>query len=83
MFICVNCQWVDRCKTYHSVETQHGVEHLTLNPDFNPKDPIIHINLIDTEQRSTEIEWDVQSCKSFSLDNGRWLRLRPNQKIPT
>ncbi len=83
MCICVNCRWVDRCKAYHSVEKQHGVKHLTLSPDFEPKEPIIHVSLIDKDQRSTEIEWDVQACKSFWLDNGRWLRLRPNEKVPT
>ena len=83
MCICVNCRWVDRCKAYHSVEKQHGVKNLTLNPDFEPKEPIIHVSLIDKEKRSTEIEWDVQSCKSFYLDNGRWLRLRPNEKVPS
>ena len=83
MCICVNCRWVDRCQTYHSVEKQHGAKHLTLNPDFHPKEPIIHVSLIDKEQISTEIEWDVQACKSFCLDHGRWLRLRPNEKIPS
>ena len=60
-----------------------GLKHLTLNPDFEPKEPIIHVNLIDKEQISTEIEWDVQACKSFCLDNGRWLRLRPNEPVPS
>ena len=83
MCICVDCLWVDRCKTYHSVEKQHGVEHLNLNPDFEPKDPVVHISLLDPEQGNTEIEWDVQACKSFYIDNGRWIRLRPNQKLPT
>ncbi len=73
---------MDRCKTYHAVEKQHCVDHLNLNPDFEPKDPIIHISLLDPEKGNTEIEWDVQACKSFYIDNGRWLRLRPNQKLP-
>ena len=81
MCICVNCRWVDRCKAYHTVEKQHGVKHLTLKPDFEPKEPKIHISLIDNNQRETEVEWDVQACKSFSLDNGRWIRLRPNEKV--
>ncbi len=73
---------MDRCKTYHAVEKQHCVEHLNLNPDFEPKDPIVHIILRDPD-KGTEIEWDVQGCKSFDKDLGRWLRLRPNQKLPT
>ncbi len=83
MCICVNCQWVEKCKAYHAVETQHGVEHLSLNPDFEPDGPVIHISLIGVKQGNTEIEWDVQRCKSFCCDNGRWSRLRPNEKVPT
>ena len=29
MCICVDCRWVDRCSTYHAVETQHGVRQLS------------------------------------------------------
>ncbi len=83
MCICVDCRWVDRCKAYHTVEKQHGVKHLNLNPDFEPQDPVIHISLMDLQEGSTEIEWDVQACKSFCIDNGHWLRLRPNEAVPT
>ena len=83
MCICVDCQWVDRCKTYHAVEKQHGVKHLNLNPDFEPKDPIVHISLLDHKEGNIEIEWDVQNCKSFCIDKGRWQRLRPNEELPT
>ena len=83
MCICVNCKWVDSCKAYHSVEKQHGVEHLNLHPNFEPKEPVIHISLISQENKTPEMEWDVQSCKSFYMDAGKWMRLRPNEKIPT
>ncbi len=83
MCICVNCKWVDHCKAYHAVEKQHGVEHLNLNPDFEPKEPEIHINLMNQNSETAQIEWDVQTCKSFCKDNGRWLRLRPNQQVPS
>ena len=82
MCICVDCRWVDRCKAYHSVEKQHGVKHLNPHPDFEPKNPIIHVSLLKIEEGRTEIEWDVQACKSFCVDAGKWLRLRPNEKIP-
>ena len=59
------------------------MKHLNLNPDFEPKDPIVHISVLEPEQGGAEIEWDVQACKSFYIDSGRWLRLRPNQKLPT
>lgn len=41
--ICINCKWVDRCKTYHWVETQHQQEHVTEQPDFQPADPQIQV----------------------------------------
>ncbi len=83
MCICIDCKWVDRCKAYHSVERQHEAVHLNLNPDFEPKEPIIRINLITPSQANTEIEWDVQACKSFSKDTGKWIRLWPNQEVPS
>ena len=85
MCICVNCHWVDRCKTYHSVERQHGVAHLNTNPDFQGKDPRIHINVknLDPKEGVSGIEWDVRGCGSFIEDHGRWLRLRPGEKLPT
>ena len=43
MCICINCRWVDRCTTYHWVETQHDQAHLTLEPDFDPTDPRIQV----------------------------------------
>jgi len=83
MWICVNCKWVDSCKAYHAVEKQHGVKHLNLNPNFEPKEPVIHISLMNQENKTAEIEWDVQDCKSFDMDSGKWMRLRPNEKVPT
>ncbi len=82
MCICIDCKWIDRCKAYHAVEKQHGAEHLNLSPDYEPKEPIIHISVIEQEKK-TAIEWDVQTCKSFDLDEGKWKRLRPNQKVPS
>ncbi len=82
MCICVNCYWVDRCKAYHSVERQHGVEHLTQTPDIEPNDPRIHISLIDGSGGVAEVEWDVRACESFLEDLGRWKRLRPNDEVP-
>ena len=83
MCICVNCHWVDRCQAYHAVERQHGAAHLNPSPDINPQEPNIHINLVDLPDGGTGVEWDVQDCRSFLEDYGRWLRLRPNEKLPT
>ena len=78
----MDCRWVDRCQTYHSVERQHGVEHLTTTPDFEPIHPRIHISVLNVENDEAAFEWDVRACKSFHKDEGRWLRLSPGKEIP-
>ena len=65
MCICVNCKWVDRCKTYHDVEEKHEADHLSLNPDLEPKNPFIHVNLVEETKGEFTMEWDVRSCSSF------------------
>lgn len=82
MCICINCEYVDRCCTYHAVEHQHQQPHLNPSPDFDPQDPQINVN-IRTSADAIEVEWDVVGCFSFSQDQGRWARLRPGEAIPT
>eukprot|EP00962_Isochrysis_galbana_P062042 scaffold50070_cov112-Isochrysis_galbana.AAC.7 len=41
--ICINCKFVDRCETYHWVETQHKQLHVTETPDFQPAQPQIQV----------------------------------------
>ena len=83
MCICVNCSWVDRCKTYHAVEEQHGSKHLSSQPDFQGNNPRIHVSLMELPEGEIGIEWDVRACGSFEKDEGRWLRLNPGEKLPT
>ena len=72
MCICVDCRWVDRCKAYYKVEKQHGVEHLNLHPDFEPKEPIIHVSLLEevthppTSHRSKRCECQPPRCAPLS-----------------
>jgi len=82
MCICVDCAWVDRCKTYHTIEEHHGVKHLNMNPDFQGTNPKIHINILDMPDSKIGIEWDVRGCDSFQQDQGKWSRLRPGEEIP-
>lgn len=82
MCICINCQYVDRCSTYHAVETQHEQPHLTEQPDFEAIEPSINVN-IRPKADYVEMEWDVVGCQSFTADQGRWARLRPGELIPT
>lgn len=82
MCICINCYFVDRCETYHAVETQHQQPHLTDNPDFEPDEPTINVN-IRPQQDHIEMEWDVVGCQSFRKEDGKWAKLRPGEAIPT
>ncbi|MEY3825607.1 MAG: hypothetical protein RLZZ148_419 [Cyanobacteriota bacterium] len=82
MCICVNCSFVDRCTTYYAVEAQHEQSHLTDNPDFEAKQPTINVN-IRTQADYIEMEWDVVGCDSFTVETGKWARLRPGQPLPT
>jgi Hypothetical chloroplast protein Ycf34 len=82
MCICVNCSYVDRCITYHAVETQHEQPHLTDHPDFDPLSPKINVNLRTTTDL-IEMEWDVVGCESFLEEMGKWARIRPGEPVPT
>jgi hypothetical protein len=82
MCICINCYYVDRCKTYYAVETQHEQPHLTENPDFEAQGPTINVN-IRPNTEYIEMEWDVVGCESFLREDGKWVRLRPGEPVPT
>ena len=82
MCICINCKWVDRCKTYHDVEKNHEVEHLTSCPDVNAKNPLIHVSLVAEKNGNFSIEWDVRSCSSFYKEIGRWSKIKPGIALP-
>jgi Hypothetical chloroplast protein Ycf34 len=82
MCICINCHYVDRCTTYHAVETQHQQAHLTPDPDFEATAPTINVN-IRTTDAEIQMEWDVVGCESFMAEMGKWSKLRPGELIPT
>ncbi len=82
MCICINCEYVDRCTTYHAVEEQHQQAHLTTSPNFEATEPQINVN-IRTHADCVEMEWDVVGCLSFAQNMGKWSRLRPGELIPT
>jgi hypothetical protein len=83
MCICVDCHWVDRCQAYHAVERQHGVSHLNATPDMVPRQPRIHVQVIDLGEAAVGVEWDVRACDDFQADPGRWQRLCPELAVPT
>jgi Hypothetical chloroplast protein Ycf34 len=82
MCICINCHYVDRCTTYHAVETQHQQLHLTETPDFEATEPAINVN-IRNQADFIEMEWDVVGCLSFKAETGKWAKLRPGELVPT
>lgn len=82
MCICVNCEYVDRCTTYHAVEMQHQQPHLTETPDFEAVEPTINVNIRQNDD-IIEMEWDVVGCQSFKEEKGKWARLRPGELVPT
>ncbi|MBE7380990.1 MAG: Ycf34 family protein [Leptolyngbya sp. SIO1E4] len=82
MCICVNCHYVDRCTTYHAVETQHQQPHLTEIPNFEAVNPTINVN-IRQQDTLIEMEWDVVGCDSFKQETGKWSKLRPGELVPT
>jgi hypothetical protein len=82
MCICVNCHYVDRCITYHAVETQHQQPHLTETPEFEPIEPSINVN-IRSRVDVIEMEYDVVGCLSFKAEMGKWAKLRPGELVPT
>ena len=82
MCICINCKWVDRCKTYHDVEKNHNVQHLTTYPDITAKNPLIHVSLVKEENGNFSIDWDVRSCSSYYEEIGRWAKIKPGEKVP-
>ncbi|MEO1591205.1 MAG: Ycf34 family protein [Cyanobacteria bacterium J06632_22] len=93
MCICINCHYVDRCMTYHEVETNHQQAHLSDHPDFMPDNPTINANIMlpevgveaDRIVQSGEFgfEYDVVGCDSFKEEMGKWVRLRPGEAVPT
>lgn len=64
------------------MERQHGVPHLSEHPDISPREPRIHISVLDLPGGATGVEWDVRACHSFEAEPGRWRRLRPGVPLP-
>ncbi|MEM8604812.1 MAG: Ycf34 family protein [Cyanobacteria bacterium P01_H01_bin.121] len=82
MCICINCQYVDSCTTYHAVEEQHQQPHLTEQPSFEATEPTINVNIRQKDD-VIEMEWDVVGCLSFAEERGKWSKLRPGELVPT
>ena len=82
MCICINCKLVDRCRTYHDVEKNLGVEHISDIPNFKPINPYIHVSIIKDSNGDFKTDWDVKSCSSFLEEAGKWSKCRPGSELP-
>ena len=82
MCICINCKWVNRCITYHDVENNHGVSHICDVPDFRAVEPLIHVSIVK-DNNDYKTDWDVQSCKSFIKEFGKWSKCNPGLELPS
>ena len=68
--------------TYHDVEKNHGVEHICDIPNFKPKKPYIHVNIIQDSNGDFKTDWDVQSCSSFDQEAGKSSKCRTGLELP-
>ena len=68
--------------TYHDVEKNHGVQHISNNPNFKPKKPYIHVSIIEDLNGDFKSDWDVQSCSSFLEEAGKWSKCRASLELP-
>tara|TARA_B100000886_G_scaffold320349_1_gene261715 strand:- start:267 stop:479 length:213 start_codon:yes stop_codon:yes gene_type:complete len=68
--------------TYHDVENNHGVNHISNYPDFKAKKPFIYVSIVKDKNGDYKIDWDVQSCESFKEEYGRWSRCNPGLELP-
>nr|YP_536910.1 hypothetical chloroplast protein 34 [Neopyropia yezoensis]Q1XDQ8.1 RecName: Full=Uncharacterized protein ycf34 [Neopyropia yezoensis]AGH27554.1 hypothetical chloroplast protein 34 [Neopyropia yezoensis]QFZ66890.1 Ycf34 [Neopyropia yezoensis]WKD83385.1 hypothetical protein [Neopyropia yezoensis]BAE92353.1 unnamed protein product [Neopyropia yezoensis] len=71
MCICINCNHITKCNTYHLIESQHKQPHLTRSPLFIPKYPVVHVN-ISNNCTYNQIDWDLVECLSFVEKPNSW-----------
>ena len=68
--------------TYHDVENAHDVDNICDMPDFKAKKPYIHVSVVEDANGEYKVDWDVQSCSSYSEELGKWSKCRPGLEIP-
>nr|NP_053839.1 ORF34 [Porphyra purpurea]P51229.1 RecName: Full=Uncharacterized protein ycf34 [Porphyra purpurea]AAC08115.1 hypothetical chloroplast ORF 34 [Porphyra purpurea] len=71
MCICINCNHIAECSTYHLIESRHKQVHINENPSFMPEFPVIHVN-ISSNSRINQIDWDLVECLSFVEKPNSW-----------
>lgn len=71
MCICINCNHISKCNVYYLIESQHEQPHLSENPLFIPKCPVIHIN-ISSNGSYNQTDWDLVECLSYVEKPNSW-----------
>ena len=64
------------------MENNHGVENICDAPNFKAKNPYIHVSIVKDSDSEYKIDWDVQSCSSFTEEYGKWSKCRPGLELP-
>ena len=68
--------------TYHDVEKNHGVDHISNQPNFKAKNPFIHVSIVKDKNCDYRTDWDVQSCESYVEEYGKWSQYNPGMELP-
>nr|YP_010618861.1 hypothetical protein PN064_pgp129 [Deltalsia parasitica]WAX02874.1 hypothetical protein [Deltalsia parasitica] len=74
MCICINCKYINICKTYKFIEKQHNNNNSSTQNYFIPISTIIIVN-INKHNLNIYLDWDVKECSSFVEQPGEWISL--------
>nr|ASQ40426.1 hypothetical protein Ycf34 [Cyanoptyche gloeocystis] len=72
MCICLNCDYISKCKLYNAIEHLHLQQiHKENNfVFFEPRGVEIAISITNTKNTS-ETEWDIRNCESFITNTNK------------
>lgn len=73
MCICLNCNYLQNCRTYYLIEEAHKESHLNENAEFFPQSPVISVNFTLTNKINFGLEWDVNECISYQEKPANWI----------
>lgn len=73
MCICVNCDLLEKCSLYQTIEILHqsSFEESSKIVKFEPRKSNISIN-INPSKNSVKHDWDVIFCESFVLNLNKY-----------
>nr|AIU44663.1 hypothetical protein [Cyanophora paradoxa] len=73
MCICVNCDLLEKCSLYQTIEILHqaSFEESSKIVEFEPRKSNITIN-INPSKNSIKHDWDIIFCESFVLNLNKY-----------